>query len=340
MVTDSAPLEDKSFNQASWEGLEQAVTKYGIDARALVSTTDADKQPNVDQAVASGCKFVLTVGYDLADPTKAAATANPGTDFSIVDDDSIDLPNVKPIVFATQEAAYLAGYVAAGVTKSGKVATFGGDKEPAVTLFMDGFSDGIDKYNEVHGTSVKLLGWNKAKQDGTFANTWDDVHQGKVLSQAFISQGADIILPVAGVVGEGTLAAAQEVKAQNVLVIWVDNDGYLTEDPQYQKYLLTSVEKKTQGAVGDIVGSILDGSLHERELHRDAEERRRRHRAVPRPGGHGRRRARGRGRAAQAGHRRRQDRRHIGVGADRVAADCKPSRKPWAFGAVRPVNAR
>ncbi len=260
MVTDQGGLDDHSLNQARWAGLEAAAAKYGIDVQALVSTAETDLAPNVEQASASGCGFVLTVGWSLAPATSDSATANPDVDYAIVDDASIDLPNVKPIVFDTAQASYLAGYLAAGVTKTGKVATFGGGNEPAVTLFMDGFADGIAKYNEVHGTSVQLLGWDKAAQDGAFTGDYEDKNKGKVLTQGFIDQGADIILPVAGQVGEGAAAAALE--HPGTLIIWVDTDGFDVPGlEQYQPIMLTSVMKKMGEAVLEIIGNHLDGSF-------------------------------------------------------------------------------
>nr|MDQ2699137.1 BMP family ABC transporter substrate-binding protein [Actinomycetota bacterium] len=157
MVTNSGGLEDRSFNQASWAGLERAADEFGIDANVIVSTSEVDLDPNVQEAVGTGCQFILTVGYELAVATDEQAVANPDIDFAIVDE-FVDQPNVKPIVFDTAQAAFLAGYLAAGVSQTGKVATFGGGNQPPVTLFMDGFVDGVAKYNEVHGTAVVALG--------------------------------------------------------------------------------------------------------------------------------------------------------------------------------------
>jgi basic membrane protein A len=251
MVTNSGGLEDRSFNQSSWEGLKQAKEKYGIDVNAIVSTAETDLAPNVAQAVGTGCQFILTVGWELADATTAEAKANPDVHFSIVDE-QVEGENIKPIVFDTAQAAYLAGYLAAGVTKTGKVGTFGGGNQPPVTLFMDGFSDGIDKYNEVHGTHVALLGWDKATQDGTFTGDFEDTNKGKSVAQGLLDQGADIILPVAGQVGEG--AAAAILEAGDASLIWVDNDGYETLPAEYRPIVLTSVMKNTQDAVVQIVG--------------------------------------------------------------------------------------
>jgi len=258
MVTNSGGLDDRSFNQSSWEGLQEAQKEFGIDAQVLVSTGETDLAPNVAQAVQSGCGFVLTVGYELADATLEEATANPDTHFAIVDE-TVTAPNVKPILFDTAQASYLAGYLAAGVSKTGKVATFGGGNQPPVTLFMDGFVDGVAKYNEVHGTQVQALGWDKAAQDGVFTGDFEDINKGKTVTQGFIDQGADVILPVAGQVGEGAASAALE--SGTASIIWVDNDGYETLPAEYRSIVLTSVMKNTGDAVVGIVGDDMQGTF-------------------------------------------------------------------------------
>ncbi|WP_291040419.1 BMP family ABC transporter substrate-binding protein [Herbiconiux sp.] len=258
MVTNSGGLEDRSFNQSSWAGLQEAQEEFGIDAQVLVSTGETDLAPNVTQAVDSGCTFVLTVGYELADATLEEAGNFPDTHFAIVDE-TVDAPNVKPIVFDTAQASYLAGYLAAGVSKTGVVATFGGGNQPPVTLFMDGFVDGVAKYNEVHGTQVRALGWDKAAQDGVFTGDFEDINKGKTVTQGFLDQGADVILPVAGQVGEG--AASAVLESGSASLIWVDNDGYETLPAEYRPIVLTSVLKNTGDAVVQIVGDDIDGEF-------------------------------------------------------------------------------
>ncbi|MCD5347822.1 BMP family protein [Agromyces sp. S2-1-8] len=254
MVTNSGGLEDRSFNQSSWEGLQAAEAEYGIEAEAIVSTGETDLAPNVAQAVDSDCELIVTVGWELAEPTTDQASKNPDLDFVIVDE-TVEGENIKPVVFDTAQASFLAGYLAAGVSKTGVVATFGGGNQPPVTLFMDGFVDGVAKYNEVHGTKVRALGWDKAKQDGAFTGDFEDVNKGKTLTQGFIDQGADVILPVAGQVGEGSAAAALE--HDGVSVIWVDSDGYETLSAEYRPVILTSVLKNTQDAMVEIVGDVV-----------------------------------------------------------------------------------
>ncbi|WP_400994105.1 BMP family protein [Agromyces sp. GXQ0307] len=258
MVTNSGGLEDRSFNQSSWEGLQQAEDELGVEAEALVSTSETDLAPNVRQAVDSGCALVVTVGWELAEATLAEAESNPEVSFAIVDE-TVDAENVKPVVFDTAQASFLAGYLAAGVSKTGVVATFGGGNQPPVTLFMDGFVDGVARYNEVHGTSVRALGWNTDEQDGSFTGDFEDINKGKVLAEGFIDQGADVILPVAGQVGEGAAAAA--VEHGSTSVIWVDSDGYETLPAEFRPVILTSVLKNTQQAMVEIVGAVQDGAF-------------------------------------------------------------------------------
>jgi basic membrane protein A len=257
MVTNSGGLEDRSFNQSSWAGL-QAAEADGVAAQVLVSTSETDLAPNVTQAVESGCGFVLTVGYELAAATQEQAAANPDVDFAIVDE-TVEGDNVKPILFDTAQASYLAGYLAAGVSKTGIVGTFGGGNQPPVTLFMDGFAQGVDAYNAAHGTTVSLRGWDQETRDGSFTGDFEDVAKGKQSAQALIDQGADVIMPVAGQVGEGAASAALDTGG--VSVIWVDNDGYDTLPEAYRPILLTSVLKDTEQAVREIAVSTTDDSF-------------------------------------------------------------------------------
>ncbi|MCW4457760.1 BMP family protein [Microbacterium sp. MPKO10] len=258
MVTNSGGLEDRSFNQSSWEGLEQAQDEYGIDAQAIVSKTPSDLEPNVEQAVDTGCRLIVTVGWELAEYTQTAAADNPDRHFAIVDE-QLEGENITSVVFNTAEAAFLAGYLAAGATQSGTVGTFGGGNQPPVTLFMDGYVDGVAHYNEVHDADVTVIGWDKDAQDGQFTGDFEDVNKGKATAESLIQQGADVIMPVAGQVGEGAAAAAAD--AGDVSIIWVDNDGYETLPEEYRPLILTSVLKKTQDAVTDIVKRDLDGEL-------------------------------------------------------------------------------
>ncbi|MGH8774120.1 MAG: BMP family lipoprotein [Jiangellaceae bacterium] len=247
MVTDSGGVDDRSFNASAWLGLQNAESELGIEADFVESNAETDFVPNVDQMVARDCGIIITVGFLLGDATAAAATANPEEQFAIVDfgyDPPID--NVKPLIFDTAQAAFLAGYLAAGMTETGTVATFGGINIPTVSIFMDGFADGIAQFNETRGEDVQLLGWDKEAQNGSFTGDFQNQANGQNLTNTFIQQGADIVLPVAGPVGLGAAAAAEA--AGNVKIIWVDSDGFESAS-QYAPLFLTSVVKRIDNAV-------------------------------------------------------------------------------------------
>jgi basic membrane protein A len=256
MVSDSGGYNDRSFNQSGHEGLVKAVDELKVRQSAVESKDPTDFAPNLEATQASGCGLTITVGFLLSEATKAAAEANPDSDYAIIDDDQIVADNVKPLVFKTSDASFLAGYVAAGYSKTGVVATYGGQEIPSVSIFMDGFVDGVARYNEDNGTSVKVLGWDK--KIGTFTGDFQDEAKGKNTTQNFIDQGADVIMPVAGPVGAGTLAAAKE--ADDVAVIWVDADGFLT-NPDYGDIILTSVIKEIGQAVYETIEEASKGSF-------------------------------------------------------------------------------
>jgi len=150
------------------------------------------------------------------------------------------------------------------MTKTGKVATFGGEKLPTVTIYMDGFWDGVQYYNSKHHTHVTVLGWNEKSQSGQFTNSFTNLTMGQTVTQQFITEGADIIFPVAGGVGLGAAKAVQDADnaagTQKVNMMWVDTDGCISAS-QYCKYFITSVEKGIQPAVKTAVLSAANGTF-------------------------------------------------------------------------------
>ena len=282
-VTDTGGVDDKGFNQTAWKGVRTPQKELGVEAKLLESKAETDYVPNINSFVVEKCDIIITVGFLLGDATKAAAEANPGTKFSIVDyayDPTI--PNVLGQVFATDEAAFLAGYLAAGVSKSGDVGTFGGINIPPVTIFMDGFSTASQYYNKQKGTTVKVLGWDPAKKEGLFTNNFSNLDDGRAFAKNLDDEGADIVMPVAGPVGLGSAALAAELGADKLKIIGVDVDQYVT-DPEHKGVYLTSVAEEDgldrgRGDQGR-PWTALQGRRHRRH----AGERRRRPRAVPRP---------------------------------------------------------
>ena len=259
-ITDTGGIDDKSFNATAWKGIEDAVAQLGIEGKYLESKEVADYEKNLNAFVEEKCDLIVTVGFLIGDATKATAEANPDLKFSIVDyayDPAI--PNVVGQVFNTDEAAYLAGYLAAGVTKTGKVGTFGGLPIHTVTIFMDGFAKGVAKYNEVKGTNVQVLGWDPANPDaGLFSMSFDDQQKGRELAVSLMDEGADIIMPVAGPVGLGAAAAIKE--RGNAYLIGVDSDWFLTS-PEYADITLTSVMKLMDATTMQVIKSVIDGTF-------------------------------------------------------------------------------
>jgi len=258
-VTDTGGVDDKSFNATAWMGAQEAAKANGWEASYLESKQQIDYEKNLNEFITSKCDLVVTVGFLLGDATSAAAKANPNQKFQILDFAyADDHPNVWQQVYATQEGAFLAGYVAAGTTKTGKVGTFGGINIPPVADFMVGFQEGIEYYNSQNGTSVVLLGWDNAKKDGLFTGDFSDQDKGKQLGQNLIDEGADIIMPVAGQVGLGTAKAVQENKG--TMLIGVDTDWY-TSAPEFKDVILTSVLKHLELSVQAAGKAMADGSF-------------------------------------------------------------------------------
>jgi basic membrane protein A len=258
MVTDVGGIDDRSFNEAADRGLTQAADELGIEKNVVESNAETDYTPNVEQLVQQDCDLIIGVGFLLSGTVGEAAAANPEETFALIDattDEPLD--NVKPLLFNTAEASFLAGYLAAGMTESGTVATFGGIPIPPVTVFMDGFVDGVAHHNTEKGTDVKVLGWDKEAQEGTFTGDFQNQANGQTTTENFISQGADIILPVAGPVGLGAAAAAEA--SGSARLIWVDSDGYESA-PQYGPLFLSSVLKNIDAAVFTTTQEVIDGA--------------------------------------------------------------------------------
>jgi basic membrane protein A len=265
-VTDTGGVDDRSFNETAWRGVQMAETELGVKGRFLESQSESDYDPNISSLLGGDCSIIITVGFLMGDATQKFATENPEQKFSIVDY-SYDpaLPNVVSQTYATDEAAFLAGYLAAGTTKTGTVGLFGGLNIPPVTIFMDGFVRGVHYYNKVKGTTVNAIGWDPDKKEGLFTNNFDSLDDGRSFAQSLYDEGADIVLPVAGTVGLGSAALADELGADKLKVIGVDADLFETNPDRGQVYL-TSIMKRMDNTTLGVVRSVADGSFAGGEL--------------------------------------------------------------------------
>lgn len=267
LVTDTGGLGDKGFNDNALKGLQDALAAgYATEVKNLESKKDADYASNIDLLVTDGCQQITTVGFNMGQVTQVKAGENPDIAFSIVDfayDPAV--ANITGIVFATEQAGMLAGYLAAGASATGIIGTYGGLPIPPVTAFMDGLYAGIKYYNEENGTSAKLLGWDPVAQQGVMApadNPWGNTDFGNQQAQAFFQEGADIVVPVAGGTGIGTFTAAKQAQGtgKKVYAIGVDTDQYLTA-PGFETVILTSIMKIIDKAVADAIKLAADGNL-------------------------------------------------------------------------------
>jgi basic membrane protein A len=262
MVLDTGGVDDKSFNQSSYAGMTAAAkADPNLKISYVPSNSSNDYTPNLNAEVAKKCDAIIAVGGLMADAVKAAAVANPTVHFAEVDNGS-QAPNQYGMQFNTAQGGFLGGYLAAGMSKSGKVATFGGADIPPVTIYMDGFWEGVQYYNSVKHTTVQVLGWDEGNQKGgTFvpgSNPFGDQNGGQQISQTFINQGADVIFPVAGGSGLGAGAAA-DASGGKVKVLWVDTDGCQSA-AQYCKDFLSSVTKGLASAVQTYLAAAVTGT--------------------------------------------------------------------------------
>ncbi|QTX06141.1 BMP family ABC transporter substrate-binding protein [Agromyces archimandritae] len=264
MVSDAGGFDDKSFNQLGFEGLQAAAEELGVEYKEVESQAETDYASNINGLVDQGCNAIVSVGFLLAPAALEAAQANPDIDFISIDDPidqdgdgETDAENIKPIIFDTAQAAFLAGYLSAGVTKTGAVGTFGGANIPTVSIFMDGFKQGVDHYNEENGTQVKVLGWDGT--DGSFTGGFEANDTARQIAQGLIDQNIDVLLPVGGPIYQSA-AAAIEDSGREIALIGVDADVFET-DPSVGPLLLTSIRKGMDVGVHEAIVEAGNGEF-------------------------------------------------------------------------------
>jgi basic membrane protein A and related proteins len=260
MVLDVGGVDDHSFNQSSWGGLQAAnKANPNIKVSFVPSSSQNDYTPNLTAETNKGCDTVIAVGGLMTDAVTKIAKKNPDQHYAQIDSASSG-KNVYGLQYNTAQGGFLGGYLAAGMTQTGKVATYGGLNIPPVTIYMDGFWEGVQYYNKQNSKNVQVLGWDEKNQKGgTFANSFTDANKGKQITAQFQQQGADIVFPVAGGTGVGSAAAAAASGGQ-LSVIWVDTDGCESVS-QYCKYFLTSVTKNLSGSVQEYATQAASGTF-------------------------------------------------------------------------------
>jgi basic membrane protein A len=247
IVSDAGGFDDKSFNQLSYEGTKKAAEELGAGFAEVQSDSETDFQGNIEAMVAEDCNTIVTVGFALSAATVESALANPDLQYVLIDDGADndfngtkDAENVKPLLYDTAQAAFLAGYLAAGYSTTGKVGTFGGQPYPTVTIFMDGFKQGVEYYNAQKGTAVEVIGYQGGDQ-GSFTGGFEANDTAKGIAAGIIDQGVDVLLPVGGPIYQSAMDAIAD-SGRDIALIGTDADVFVT-DPSTEQIILTSILK-------------------------------------------------------------------------------------------------
>ncbi len=267
MITDTGGIGDKSFNYSAYLGLQLAVKKIGTTKASYdLVQTPSNGGPGypaeINSLLGKHCGIIVTVGFLMDSATGNAASANPNQKFAIVDDvPSTTSKELLDLTYDTNQDAFLGGALSAAESKTGVVSTYGGIQIPPVTIYMDGFVAGVRWYDKTFKKHVKVLGWTPTPGrnykdgnfdgSGVFTGDFTNQQNGKTVSQTFFGEHADIVFPVAGSVGLGSVAAVQATSGKHY-VDWVDTDGCIS----------VSVEGAIYSAFkGTFKGGVYTGTL-------------------------------------------------------------------------------
>ena len=257
-VSDEGSWNDKSFNEAVYDGLEQAQDELGVQIADAESNSAEDFAPNLQAMVDAQCDVIFGVGFNLVADINAAAAANPEMHFVTVDGWSEGNANLKPVMYSMNQSSYMAGYLAAAYSTTKVIGTYGGMQIDSVTDFMTGYYNGAMAYAEETGTAVTVVGWDPAAATGDFIGDFTpNSATSKSIAANQIEAGADVIFPVGGD-QFGAVSEAIKEAGVDAVMIGVDKDIALTS-PEYADLVLTSAEKRMTAATFDIIKELSEG---------------------------------------------------------------------------------
>ncbi|WP_286315898.1 BMP family lipoprotein [Romboutsia ilealis] len=243
MVADIGGINDESFNQSAWEGLQQAEKDFGIEVKVIESKQASEYLQNMESLLDEDVDMVIGVGYTMKQDIQTQAENYPDKQFVLIDETYDTIPeNITPVLFRENEAAYLTGLVAGKMTKANNIGFIGGIQTPVVSKFEYGYKAGVKEANE------------KATVNVQYAGTFSDAAKGKSIANQMYGNGSDIILAAAGGTGLGSIESAKE---QNKYAIGVDRD----QSDLAPKNVLTSALKKVNVGVYDTVKEFVEGKL-------------------------------------------------------------------------------
>ena len=243
MVADLGGINDESFNQSAWEGLQQAEKDFGIEIKVIESKQASEYLTNMESLIDEDVDMVIGVGYTMKEDIQKQAENYPDKQFVLIDETYDTIPeNVTPILFRENEAAYLTGLIAGKMTKTNDLGFIGGIQTPVVSRFEYGYKAGVNAAND------------KANVNVQYAGTFSDAAKGKSIANQMYGNGSDIILSAAGGTGLGAIESAKE---QNKYAIGVDRD----QSDLAPENVLTSALKRVNVGVYDIVKEFVEGKL-------------------------------------------------------------------------------
>lgn len=246
LVTSSGGMNDESFNQSAWEGLERTVGHYGCDEIYIETEPGTDFAANLDRCVAQDPDLCWSVGYSSAEAMQTAALEHPEISFAIIDNALDDAPdNMTCVIFRDEEPSFLVGYIAGCVTQTGKVGFVGGESNSVIEAFQCGYMGGVAYAEQAKGKTVDVC--------VEYTDTFSDKAKGKEAASRLYDQGCDIVFHAAGETGLGVFEAAEEY---GLYAIGADKDqSYLAP-----ANILTSALKYVSVAMFTISGEYLSGN--------------------------------------------------------------------------------
>ena len=262
-IVNSVGGPEDPFNAAAAAGAKEAKAKLHVEVVALDADTDADITANIDTFVTAGdCDLIIGLGFITSFLLEQFIDANPAQQFAVIDFTFGGLyDNLAEVVFRVDQAGFLAGYIAAGISDTGKIGVFGGLPIPSVTAFMDGYTLGAQWFNAEYGATSRYSDADPDLQTGIFSFNFDNPADGQAIANGLYDQGADTVFPVAGFtsVGAWLEAAERKVAGENVRVIGVDYDWAGTfGDPD--RVVLTSAVKDYGPAVYNQIAALVNGT--------------------------------------------------------------------------------
>jgi basic membrane protein A len=259
MVADLETIENNIYLSVMWDGVQDAEEYLDIVGRYVVVKQDSDFERVISDLNDGDCDLILLAGFYSNDRISKVAAANPDRLFTTVGYlHALRYDNVLGQVYKTDQASFLAGYLAAGITKTGIIGTYGGQNVDTVRDFMDGYALGAQYYNRQHGTDVKVLGWDPITRSGIFTGNFVDTEDGRRMGKQLLDAGADIIMPAAGTQGFGTAEVVLE--RGGAYIIGVDYDWALAV-PEYADITLTSIIKKNDVFVFTAIQQVVEGNF-------------------------------------------------------------------------------